>query len=316
MLQSLWILAALLAFTCLCASAEEEPAEELVHFDRLWDFGKPDETEKRFRELIPLAERSGNLNYHLQLLTQIARTEGLQGRFDDAHATLDQVEAKLDGANAATRMRYLLERGRAFNSSKKKEEARAIFLEAWEVGRKEKADYYALDAAHMLGIVEPQEKKLAWSEKAMKLAETSEDPNTKLWLGTLYNNTGWTLYYLGRYEESLGLQQKCRAWHEEKKNIEPALISRWAVAKCLRALKRYDEALAMQRELLDERTRLELPAGFVHEELAENLLALGKAEEATPHFVKAWAKLKDMDWIDEDEPGRSDRLRKLAGADE
>ena len=315
-MQILLILATLLACACLSAAAEEEPQEELVAFDRLWDFSKPDETEQRFRELLPRAQASGDLDYHLQLLTQIARTEGLQGRFDDAHATLDRVEAKLERAQPATRMRYLLERGRAFNSSKKPEEARSLFLEAWSYGTREKVDYHALDAAHMLEIVERKELKLAWSERAMKLAETSEDARCKLWLGSLYNNTGWTLYYLGRHEEALALHEKCRDWHAERENVEPALISRWAVAKCLRALKRYEEALAILREVLEERTRLALPAGFTHEELAENLLALGRPDEARPHFVAAWALLKDLGWIDEDEPGRSARLRQLAGAEE
>lgn len=321
MLDTLWILAALLACGGLVAVAgEEEPAEEpdeeLVVFDRLWDFSKPGETEARFRELIPLAERSGNVDYHLQLLTQVARAQGLQKHFDGAHATLDEVEARLGEAKPATRMRYLLERGRAFNSSGKKKEARAAFLEAWELGTKQDVDYYALDAAHMLEIVEPQEAKLGWSEKAMKLAEASEDPRCKLWLGTLYNNTGWTLYHLGRHEEAMALHAKCRDWHAERQNVEPALISTWAVAKCLRALTRYEKALAMQREVLAERTKLELPTGFAHEELAENLLALGREEEARSHFEKAWAQLKDLTWIDDDEPGRSARLRRLAGADE
>ena len=158
--------------------------------------------------------------------------------------------------------------------------------------------------------------RLAWNEKAMKLAETSEDERTKLWLGTLYNNCGWTLYYLGRYEEALEVHQKGWDWRKARKQVEPTLIAKWSVAKVLRALKRHEEALAMQREILQKRTELELPAGFAHEELAENLLALGKTEEAQPHFVKAWALLKDQAWIDDDEPGRSDRLRKLAGAEE
>ena len=317
-MQTLLLLATLLAFACLFAAAEEEEEaqEELVVFDRLWDYAKPDETEKRFRALLPQAEASGDLDYHLQLLTQIARAEGLQGRFDDAHATLDRVEAKLERTEPATRMRYLLERGRVFNSSKRPQEARTLFLEAWAYGTREKVDYRALDAAHMLEIVERQELKLAWSERALKLAETSEDPRCRLWLGSLYNNTGWTLYYLGRHEEALALHEKCRAWHLERKNVEPALISKWAVAKCLRALRRYEEALAMQREVLEERTKLALPAGFAHEELAENLLALGRADEAKPHFVEAWALLKDLAWIDEDEPGRLARLRGLAGAED
>ena len=134
-------------------------------------------------------------------------------------------------------------------------------------------------------------------EKAMKLAEQSEDPNCKLWLGTLYNNRGWGLFYLGRYEDAMALHQKCRDWHEARDNVEPALISKWAVAKCLRKLERYDEALAMQQEVLAEREKRELATGFAHEEVAENL------------------QLKELTWIDDDEPGRSARLRKLAGAD-
>ena len=35
----------------------------------------------------------------------------------------------------------------------------ALFLEAWTFGVKEKVDYYALDAAHMMEIVAPQEEK-------------------------------------------------------------------------------------------------------------------------------------------------------------
>lgn len=316
------VLAVLLLYACLPALAEEEEAPELPNFDRMWDFSKPDQTEKRFRELLPRAEASGDLDYHLQLLTQIARTQGLQGRFDDAHATLDGVEQNLDEASPATRIRYLLERGRTLNSSKQKEKARALFLEAWELGCEKKVDFYALDAAHMMEIVEPKENKLEWNEKAMKLAETSEDERTKLWLGALYNNRGWALFELERYEEALEIHKKGWEWRKQRAKEagredvdEPTLIAKWCVARMLRALERYEEALAMQREILETRTKLELGTGFAHEELAENLLALGKAEEAKPHFVEAWKQLEGETWIEESEPERYARLRRMAGAD-
>jgi tetratricopeptide (TPR) repeat protein len=307
---------ALCALPAVAGEGEPDDKPELVNFDRLWNFRKPGETEKRFRELLPAAEASGNLEYRLQLLTQIGRTLGLQGKFEEAHEVLDGVEKELTKETPVARMRYLLERGRTFNSSKKKEKATALFLEAWEFGAKAKLDFYALDAAHMMGIVAEQEKKLAWSEKAMHLAETSKDERCKLWLGSLYNNIGWTLYYQGRYEEALEIHRKGWDWRKERGQPRPMMIAQWSVAKVLRALGRHQEALALQRELLAVYEEMGEESGFTHEEVGENLLAMGKGEEAKPHFEKAWKLLKDIKWLDDDEPGRRERLRRLAGAEE
>ena len=291
--------------------------EELPNFDRLWDYRKPDETEKRFRELLPKAEASGNLDYHLQLLTQLARTQGLQKKFDEAHAILDQVEQKLTNDVPIAKVRYLLERGRAFNSSKHPDKARVLFLEAWDLSRQVKSDRFAVDAAHMMGIVEPPEKQLAWSEKALAIVEKSEDKRLKGWLGALYNNIGWSYFELKRYEDALDMHRKGLAWRESiKQQGVPVLIARWAVARMLRALERYDEALKIQREVLEARKAIGEEGGYVYEEIGELLLATGKAEEAKPYFVKAWELLKGEDWLKNDEPERYARLRKLAGADE
>src|ERR1051325_153220 len=89
----------------------------LPDFDKLWDYAHPEETEKKFRELLPRAEKSGDKSYYAQLLTQIARTYSLRGKFAEAHATLDQVEAMLTDDLKLARVRYFLERGRTFNSS-------------------------------------------------------------------------------------------------------------------------------------------------------------------------------------------------------
>ena len=124
----------------------------LPDFDILWDYDHPGATEKKFRELLPAALDSRDLSYLTQLLTQIARAEGLQRKFQDAHNTLDRVEKALLKAEAddETRVRYLLERGRVFNSSGKRDEARPLFLQALDLAAKSKEDFYAVDAAHMI----------------------------------------------------------------------------------------------------------------------------------------------------------------------
>jgi hypothetical protein len=54
-----------------------------VDFDKLWNFNDPAESERKFRALPPDAE----------VQTQIARAQGLQRKFDEAHKTLDAVVA-------------------------------------------------------------------------------------------------------------------------------------------------------------------------------------------------------------------------------
>lgn len=73
-------------------------ASNLPDFDKLWNFGDPAGTKKKFKEIVPTAKASGNKDYLLQLLTQIART-------------------------------------RVFNSSKKAERAQPLFVKAFELSQ-------------------------------------------------------------------------------------------------------------------------------------------------------------------------------------
>ena len=100
----------------------------LPDFDSLWDYDHPEEPERKFRELLPAATASKNASYYAQLLSQIARTEGLQRKFDETHGPLDRVEKLLAESDNKTKIRYLLERERVFNSSGKPSESRPLFL--------------------------------------------------------------------------------------------------------------------------------------------------------------------------------------------
>jgi tetratricopeptide (TPR) repeat protein len=284
----------------------------LPDFDALWNHGNPAGTEQEFLKLLPAAEASGKERYHLELLTQVARTQGLQRKFDEAHRTLDRVEAALREELVVPRIRALLERGRVWNSSGHAEAARPLFLQAWQIASAVGEDFYAVDAAHMLGIIEPSPASLEWSLKALEMAEASAQPRAKKWLGALYNNIGWSYHDSGRYEKALEIFEKALRWREEHGDAKTIRIARWAVGRALRSLNQVEQAIELQSGLAAELERLGLKDGYVEEELAEGLLALGRPQEAAPHFRRAHEELAQDAWLAEQEPQRIERLRKLA----
>lgn len=283
----------------------------MIDFDQLWNYNQPAETEKRFRELLTEAETSGDKSYHAQLLTQIARTQGLQRHFDSAHKTLDAVQAMLTDDLTTARIRYLLERGRVFNSSQKAEQARPLFLQAWELAQSAGEDSYAVDAAHMIAIVESApDQQIEWNLKALKLAENSSQPGAQKWLGSLYNNIGWTYHDAGEYEKALEIFQKALHWREQKGDAQTIFIARWCIGRTLRSLGRTDEALAVQRGLLKEIEAGAPSDGYVYEELGE-LLLLKNDPEAPRYFQLAYDQLAGDTWFAANEPARLERLKTL-----
>jgi tetratricopeptide (TPR) repeat protein len=280
----------------------------------LWDFGDPEGTEADFRQLLPEAEVSGDPEYHLQLLTQIARTLGLQRRFAEAHGVLDEVEPQLSEAVPIAHIRYLLERGRTFRSGGYPDKALPLFLEAWGRGQVASADFFSVDAAHMLAMVETGQAGLEWNMKAIRLAEASEQERARGWLGSLYNNTGWSFHEIGDYEKALDLFEEALAFRLQQGNPENIRIARWCVARCYRSLGRLEQALEIQRALLAEAQEAGQPAGYTNEELGELMLALGQAKQARPYFKAAFEQLSQDPWLVDNEPERLARLKKLGQA--
>ncbi|MEK7783952.1 MAG: tetratricopeptide repeat protein [Chloroflexota bacterium] len=280
-----------------------------MDFDDLWDYNDPEATEQKFRGLLPPA--AGDASYHAQLLTQIARAQGLQRKFDEAHRTLDEAQSLLTDDLAQARIRYLLERGRVFNSSKHREQARPLFLEAWELATSAGEDSYAIDAAHMLGIVEQPEQALEWNLKALVLAETTPDERAQNWRGSLYNNIGWTYHDAGNYQKAFDLFERALRWREAQGRLPQIRIAKWCVARALRSLGRLEEALAAQQALLAEHENAGGKDGYVYEELGECLLALNRQEEARPYFALAYDELSKDPWLADNEPARLERLKQL-----
>src|SRR5262245_34101074 len=105
---------------------------DYFNFDSLWDFQQPAVSEQRFRDILATV-KGAPADYYLQVMTQLARAQGMQSHFELAHKTLDQVSYQLTPKTSVGRIRFLLERGRVFNSSGKPQEANPLFHEAFEL---------------------------------------------------------------------------------------------------------------------------------------------------------------------------------------
>ena len=305
-----------ISLAAACSNDAGSGINPLPNFDAMWDYSHPDSTELRFTEILPLLEQTSEFaidaDYKVQLLTQIARAQSLQGKFHEADSTLKAAKALLTSDMKVANIRYLLENGRLFNSLGDKEKARTLFLKAYEFGLTKELDLYTVDAAHMMGIVEPDAKQLDWSLMALEVAEKSEDERCRNWLGALYNNIGWTFFDLQRYEDALKIHQKGYEWRKTQNNAKATRIAKWSVARMQRALENYEEALILQQELLRELENNELPQdGYVFEELAELYLQNGNNVEAKKYFLQAYELLSLENWLVKNEPERLSRLKNL-----
>ena len=297
-------------------------AETLPDFDKLWNYEDPAGTEQKLVAVLGDARSSGNISYLVQLLTQIARTQGLQEKVDESHKTLDDAEGMLEDGMSVARVRYLLARGRAHNGIPrpnapdveiKRKKARPFFLQAWELAKVHGEDRWALDAAHMMGIIEPPEQALEWSHKAIALAESTDDPEARRWLGPLYNNTGWTYHDSGNYANALVLFEKSLEFRKVQGQEREWRIARWTVARCWRSMGRVSEALDEQQKLIQDGETATEPSGYVFEEVGECLHQLGRTVEAKEPFARAYEILSKDDWMVRNESDRLDRLKDLGG---
>jgi tetratricopeptide (TPR) repeat protein len=302
--------AALVALAPAVAHADVSAA-----IDALWDSDRPAVSEARFRARLASSPRGSR--EALELETQVARAQGLQRRFDAAHATLDAVAPALATAAPRVQVRYLLERGRVQNSSGAPAKAVPLFEEAVrraDADPDEGAEFYAIDALHMLGIVAPAGERLAWNLKALDAAERASDARARGWRASLLNNLGWTAFEAGDASAALGYWQRALAAREEGGDAARTRIARWTVARGLRAVGRLDEAERIQFALAAEFERDGAADGYVFEELYEIALARGDAAAARAWAARAYAELAKDPALAGNEPARLARLKDAGGA--
>jgi len=282
----------------------------MTALDGLWDFDDPAASEARFREAIDAAEADDDHATSDEGRTQQARALGLQGRFRDAHLILDQVAAD-HPADDRVRVRVLLERGRLLRSSGDAA-ASAPFEAAWATASRLGEDGLAVDAAHMLALIDAPPGEQAWHMRALDLADSSPDPAARKWRGSLWNNIGWARFEANDLDGALAAFETALAARREQGKPKETRIAEWCVARCLRVLGRPSEALATQERLAAEAmTAGEPEDAFCTEEIGECLLVLGRADEARPYLAQAAALLSVDPWLAEHEPDRIARLHRL-----
>jgi tetratricopeptide (TPR) repeat protein len=222
----------------------------------LWDFGDLDASEARLRD--QLAEEPDD-DGRAEVLTQLARVEGLRDEFAAAERLL--VEAEALASSEIAKARIDLERGRALRSSGDPGAASPLFVAAYRRAVAAGQGYIAGDAAHMAAIVDP-----AWVDPAIAFAESSED--ARYWLGPLWNNLGWSRFEAGDAPGALDAFERALAARDT-----PAqrAIARYAVARALRELGRPAEAI---EQLHLAQTESPAPDPYIEEELAAARAAL------------------------------------------
>lgn len=206
----------------------------------LWDFDDIDASERRFDEQLQSETSDAG---RAEVLTQLARVEGLRGTFAVGDRLIDQAQALSDGS-AAVEARIKVERGRLRNSEGDAAAALPLFTAAFGIAEGAGEQFLAADAAHMAAIASPdREGKLEWTDRGIRIATEATDRDVAYWLGPLYNNLGWEYWDSGEYEAALEAFEHALAARRRYPEM-PALIqhAQDAVAEALRALGREEEA--------------------------------------------------------------------------
>ncbi|MBC7988753.1 MAG: hypothetical protein H7Y19_04110 [Luteimonas sp.] len=257
-----------------------------INVNSLWDYSKPDVSEKRFRDALDGASEDDKLI----LQTQIAGTLGLRREFVKAREVLATVEPRLSQASAEVQVRYFLELGRTYCSPVHSQElrtpenverARVSFLQAYELAARARLDYLAIDALHMMPVVDAEpERQLEWNEKALAYLERSDQPEVKGWEASLRNNVGYARRLKGDYEAALSEFRLSRAAHERAGRTRNVRIADWMIAQTYRDQKKFSEAIAIQLDLERAWDVDGEPDPYVYEELEQLYRALGDEKRA------------------------------------
>jgi tetratricopeptide (TPR) repeat protein len=169
----------------------------------LWNFDDLDASEQRFRARL---EHETSTSGRAEVLTQLARVEGLRANFTHAAQLLDEAEP-LVGTNAAANVRVELERGRLFRLSGDPGTAFRLFENAYTRALDAGEHYLAGDAAHMCAIsVDDREVMEDWTQRGLDLGE--REPDAAYWAGPLLNNLGWAYFDEANYERALQLFER------------------------------------------------------------------------------------------------------------
>jgi tetratricopeptide (TPR) repeat protein len=169
----------------------------------LWDFDDLDASAERLHAR--LQDESDDAE-RAEVLSQLARVEGLRGDFDACERLLREAE-RLCGSSAVAKVRIDLERGRKLRSSGDPAAALPLFEAAFARACDSGEYYLAGDAAHMCALaVSDRSAMEEWTQRGLDLGE--REPDAVYWAGPLLNNLGWAYFDAGEHEPALELFER------------------------------------------------------------------------------------------------------------
>jgi tetratricopeptide (TPR) repeat protein len=200
----------------------------------LWDFDDLGLSAERFREQLDREDTDAG---RAEVLSQLARVEGLRDDFQRSAELLDRAEL-LAGSHPVANIRLELERGRMFRSSGDLEAAFPLFKSAFGRASEVGEFWFAGDAAHMCAIaVTDRDLMEEWTQRGLDLGE--REPDAAYWAGPLLNNLGWAYFDAGDHERALGLFEQAVVARERDPGNEAAIqLAKEAVEEARRALGR------------------------------------------------------------------------------
>lgn len=277
----------------------------------LWDFDDLGASEERLRAQFELEATDGG---RAEVLTQLARVEGLRGDFAAGERLVAEAESLASGAAVAS-TRVDLERGRLRRSAGNREAALPLFESAFAKAVAAREWFLAADAAHMAALATAdRDGFVEWTQRGIALAEEHEPAS--YWAGPLLNNVGWEYYEAGDHDRALDAFE--RALHvrlRDPENRDGIELAHYAVGKALRALGRAGEAVEHLEQIVASAASRGSPDGWYHEELAEEYAAVGRVEDAREHALAAILLLRAADPSFAGDAKRANRLSKLTKQD-
>lgn len=225
----------------------------------LWDEEDPSGSEARLRE----AAASADEPLRAVLTTQVARSLGLQQRYDEAHAVLAAID--VDDPEVAVRRR--LEQGRLVRSAGEPEAARLPFAQAVELAAAAGLEVLEVDAMHMAALVAPVEEQIPMTQRALVRALQARDPRARDWDASLLTNLGMAHAERSDWPAALAAFEQAMTARVRIGEDERTRMARWLVGWALRNLGDLDMALDVQLMLKADLDELGLEDPYVEEEI-------------------------------------------------
>lgn len=214
--------------------------------DILWDFSDPADSEERLRQAL-LGGQYDDVE-QAELATQVARAMALQERVEEAKEALTEVSESHASQHPAVWARVLLERGRILTSTGHKALAISVLERAANQAAEHGLLFLGVDSLYMLAVADTGHTE-AWTLKALEMAEQAEDPRTAQWAITLHNFLGWHFDEAGDHWGALHHFRLAKISADECGTDAQRHVTQWTVARSLRTIGRYEDALQIQEEL-------------------------------------------------------------------